>query len=966
VHFCVLKVFMEGMAEMVASSSLCPVCGFPVSAEALSWLSTAYGLCTWRYSFIYLSSVLYFVDLSRPADLGLNHTVNMYLSSEEGVTLGVWHTVPEHMWKEAQGKGQDWYEKSLGDGSPVFIYLHGNADNRALPHRIGVANVISSLGYHAVALDYRGFGDSTGEPTEAGLINDALYLYHWVRKHSKGSLLVIWGHSIGTFFKDICLCIYRVTTNIAVKLQEQGNPPEAVILEGAFTDEILRRSGHPFAWFYRRFPYIQYYLWGIPKESKTAFPNEVNIGKMKMPILMLHAEDDHVTFFKVAQELYNIARSALNSDEQIKLVSFDSSLGYRHNGLYRDPALPGIIKSSWKGWLKWAFLVPCVLYVASPFLLRLFPGFVQHMVYAHGVLYFVDLSRPADLGLNHTVNMYLSSEEGVTLGVWHTVPEHMWKEAQGKGQDWYEKSLGDGSPVVIYLHGNTRNRAAPHRIGVANILSSLGYHAVVMDYRGFGDSTGEPTESGLTADALYLYNWVRERSKDSLLVIWGQSLGTGVSTNIAVKLQEQGYPFGGVILEGAIKHARLPEGFPHPFTWYYWRFPYIQYYFDDRIKKNKLSFSNDENLKKMRKPLLILHSKDDNLVPSQSAEELYSIAKTAMKSDELVKLVLFDGPYLHNGIYQDPALPGIIRLDSRLWIETHFRKEFKNRSSFLGLLSTDTHSEMRRRVDEVAGSGQTEKKSAKAKKPVETEVRHTVPEHMWKEAQGKGQDWYEKSLGDGSPVFIYLHGNTNNRAAPHRIGVANILSSLGYHAVVMDYRGFGDSTGEPTVPGLNTDALYLYNWVRERSKDSLLVIWGHSLGTGVSTNIAVKLQEQGYPFGGVILEGAFKIGKIPKGIPHPFTWYYWRFPYIQYYFDDRINKNKVSFSNDENLKKMRKPLLILHSKDDHLVPYHVAEELYSIAKTAMKSDELVKLVLFDGPYLHNKLYRDPALPGIIR
>ena len=64
-----------------------------------------------------------------------------------------------------------------------------------------------------------------------------------------------------------------------------------------------------------------------------------------------------------------------------------------------------------------------------------------------------------------------------------------------------------------------------------------------------------------------------------------------------------------------------------------------------------------------------------------------------------------------------------IRLDSRLWIETHFHKEFKNRSSFLWLLSTDTHSEMRRRVDEVAGSGQTEKKSAKAKKPVETEVR---------------------------------------------------------------------------------------------------------------------------------------------------------------------------------------------------------------------------------------------------
>ncbi|XP_066534294.1 monoacylglycerol lipase ABHD12-like [Hoplias malabaricus] len=322
-------------------------------------------------------------------------------------------------------------------------------------------------------------------------------------------------------------------------------------------------------------------------------------------------------------------------------------------------------RSSWKTWIKWTLLFLCVLYVATPFIIRLFPGLLQHLVYSHAVLYFVDLSRPSDLGLNHTVNMYLTSEEGVTLGVWHTVPEKKWKEAQGKGLDWYEKSLGDGSPVFIYLHGNTNNRAAPHRIGVANVLSSLGYHAVVMDYRGFGDSTGEPTEAGLSTDALYLYHWVRARSKGSLVVIWGHSLGTGVSTNIAVKLQEQGTPVDAVILEGAFKTAKIPNPskYPHPFTWYYRRFPYIQYFFQDLHERNKLIFPTDENLKKMRTPLLILHSKDDHLVPYQLAEERYRIAKTALKSDDKVKLVLFDGShgYLHNGLYRDPALPGIVR-----------------------------------------------------------------------------------------------------------------------------------------------------------------------------------------------------------------------------------------------------------------------------------------------------------------
>nr|XP_020445211.1 monoacylglycerol lipase ABHD12-like [Monopterus albus] len=111
-------------------------------------------------------------------------------------------------------------------------------------------------------------------------------------------------------------------------------------------------------------------------------------------------------------------------------------------------------------------------------------------------------------------------------------------------------------------------------------------------------------------------------------------------------------------------------------------------------------------------------------------------------------------------------------------------------------------------------------------------LRHTVPDSQWKEAQGKDLAWYQNTLSDGNPVFIYFHGNTGTRAAPHRVGVTKILSALGYHVLLPDYRGFGDSTGEPTEAGLTTDALYLYNWVKARSGNSLVIIWGHSLGTG--------------------------------------------------------------------------------------------------------------------------------------
>uniref|UniRef100_A0A8C2Q4J3 AB hydrolase-1 domain-containing protein n=1 Tax=Cyprinus carpio TaxID=7962 RepID=A0A8C2Q4J3_CYPCA len=310
-------------------------------------------------------------------------------------------------------------------------------------------------------------------------------------------------------------------------------------------------------------------------------------------------------------------------------------------------------RSQWQWtWKNMLLLSLCILSASIPFLLHLFSDSI-------------DLSQPSDIGLNHTINMYLTPEQGVRVGVWHTVPERRWKEAQGKDLDWYEKTLGDGSPIFIYLHGNGGNRSAPHRIGIANVLSAVGYHALVMDYRGFGDSTGEPTEAGLTTDAVYLYNWVKARSGNSLVCVWGHSLGTGVTTNTAVKLLEQGKQFDGIILEGAFLTGRGARDRPieHPFKWFYWKFPYIQFFLFNPLKNNILVFPTDENLQKLRTPLMILHAQDDHLVPFASAQEIYRIAKKAQNSDKRVKLVPFDGSlgYLHNGLYRDPGLPNIIR-----------------------------------------------------------------------------------------------------------------------------------------------------------------------------------------------------------------------------------------------------------------------------------------------------------------
>ncbi|KAK9541834.1 hypothetical protein VZT92_001852 [Zoarces viviparus] len=314
-------------------------------------------------------------------------------------------------------------------------------------------------------------------------------------------------------------------------------------------------------------------------------------------------------------------------------------------------------------WLKRGVLAIVVVLFLVPFLQKKLPELIQHLVYSHRIRvpFFVDLSRPADLSLNHTINMYLTSEEGISLGVWHTVPDRQRKEAQGKDLAWYQNTLRDGSPVFIYLHGNTGTRAATHRVGVAKVLSALGYHVLVPDYRGFGDSTGEPTEAGLTTDALYLYDWVKARSGSSLVIIWGHSLGTGVGTNTAVKLSERGEHVDGVMLEGAFNSARqqIPE---HPFSWYYWTFPGIGYFLPEPWAENKVVFPTEENLKKMRCPILFLHAEDDHLVHIEIAQQMHEVAVSAQNA-ERVKLVSFDGSlgYLHNGLYRDSHLPDIIK-----------------------------------------------------------------------------------------------------------------------------------------------------------------------------------------------------------------------------------------------------------------------------------------------------------------
>ncbi|KGL76861.1 Abhydrolase domain-containing protein 12B, partial [Tinamus guttatus] len=139
----------------------------------------------------------------------------------------------------------------------------------------------------------------------------------------------------------------------------------------------------------------------------------------------------------------------------------------------------------------------------------------------------------------------------------HTVPGRRAAEAHGKDRAWYEAALGDAHPVIIYLHGNGGTRAASHRVQFMKLMGAANFHILALDYRGYGDSSGHPTESGFTTDVLALYDWAKARSGDSPVIFWGHSLGTGIATNAARKLhEERGVQVDAVVLESPYTSIR--------------------------------------------------------------------------------------------------------------------------------------------------------------------------------------------------------------------------------------------------------------------------------------------------------------------------------------------------------------------------------------------------------------------------
>jgi len=108
---------------------------------------------------------------------------------------------------------------------------------------------------------------------------------------------------------------------------------------------------------------------------------------------------------------------------------------------------------------------------------------------------------------------------------------------------WFHKKNLKQKKTMIFFHGNAGNLS--NRIYKLNLIKNFEINFLIVAYRGFSGNEGNPTEAGLYQDARDALKWLNKQGvEDKQIIIYGESLGTGVSAEVA-----QNKNFAGIILE---------------------------------------------------------------------------------------------------------------------------------------------------------------------------------------------------------------------------------------------------------------------------------------------------------------------------------------------------------------------------------------------------------------------------------
>ncbi|RZC39307.1 monoacylglycerol lipase ABHD12-like [Asbolus verrucosus] len=227
-------------------------------------------------------------------------------------------------------------------------------------------------------------------------------------------------------------------------------------------------------------------------------------------------------------------------------------------------------------------------------------------------------------GLRGVRNFYVTvdEKENVTLGVWQILPSQLLNDLVNNEYYNYEGLLANGNHnILLYLHGNGGIRSVP--LELYAILRNH-FHIIAPDYRGYADSTkAELTEDYIVNDIVNLYKWLRGKTT-ARIFFWGHSLGTGVSTHTVSNLKAQNFVPSGLVLETPF--SSVPDVMEHHYflkllSW----LPWYRATMLDPIVHNGFGFESTKYIVDVDCPIMILHAKDDSIVPYELATKQQKI-----------------------------------------------------------------------------------------------------------------------------------------------------------------------------------------------------------------------------------------------------------------------------------------------------------------------------------------------------
>lgn len=212
-------------------------------------------------------------------------------------------------------------------------------------------------------------------------------------------------------------------------------------------------------------------------------------------------------------------------------------------------------------------------------------------LYQGRLVYFPDpvvRGTPADAGLEYQ-ERWITTADGERINAW-----------------WLPAARGE-APTLLFLHGNAGNIS--QRLDSLRIFNSLGLNSLIIDYRGFGRSSGKPSEQGTYLDAQAAYDFLlRDLGISSQrLIIFGRSLGGGIASWLASRND-----CAGIIIESSF--LSVPELGQEVYPWLPVRW------------LARIRYDSAARMPELNCPLLVVHSRDDQLIPFRHGQGLYTLA----------------------------------------------------------------------------------------------------------------------------------------------------------------------------------------------------------------------------------------------------------------------------------------------------------------------------------------------------